>query len=1669
MLQARWLNAVAGRILSSQKWGQRSRRRRGSGLPRVSRFGVWSPFSGEGTPSSDFALSTEQLEDRALLAGTWTAVADISVARFQLQSATDGTKIYIAGGHNGSSDDTTVESYDPSTNMWTTLAPLPDVPSENDGRYGGTMGEIGGKLYLAGGWRISPPLPSNTLEIYDIATDTWSFGPTMPSLSACSQGGVIDGKLYVLTACLGFGGYFHVLYEFDPVANSWATKASPTYDHPDGAAAIIDGKLYVAGGYDDVLTYHGKLEIYDPATDTWSFGTDMPTARNSVSGAELNGKFYTLGGGTGGAPLTTVEVYDPATDTWSTDTSLPTARTGMTAVSLDGFLYAIGGSGPVDTVFKFDSVPIVTDANVSISGATGAGGTFKIGDTVTATWDNTSSGDNNLDIATVTVDFTQFGGGAAVAAMNTGDVWTATYTVVAGSIDATNRNVSVTATDDATQTTTTADTSNAKVDNVAPTVSDAAISISGATGAGGTVFKTGDTLTVSWNNNTDGNSDVASVTANVSQFGGTTITLTDPDTDGIFTGTYMIVAGAIEATNRNVSVTVTDDADNSTTTADTSNASVDNVAPVVSSVTASPTTVADATTTFTVTVVFDEAMNTSVSPTLVFAPDVTSGSATLSFSSEMWSGGNTTYTATYTVSDQNVDVNSVTIDVTGAQDAAGNAQENYSPLHEFDIDTLNPTADIVDVTPDPLTGSNAGVVTINFSEGVTGVGIADFSLTLTTIASGTTTVDLSGLTVTMLSASQYTIDLSTVTTDEGSYELTLNAATSGIEDLAGNDLLVDAADDWVLPTSVVDVSGGSVTVTDTGTPTDNQMTVSFGTGDAGGPFAGQDVIIIHDPNGIAVGAGGNQIDNFTIEIPVSSLTGGLTIDGGEGNDTLILDFSSGNPVPPGGLNFDGGDGGDDALVVIGDGINDSVNYTPSTSTSGAGTLAYNDGSTTSTIMFTGLEPVDITAVPSVTVSGSAGVDDLALTEGVDFTMGGANQAIRVTGTVNGGTIMESAAVWNVTTLVIETLGGNDTVTIASAANAHGITDIDIELGANNDELVVAGDFAVAGTVSVDGGSGNDTLTGLDAASTWTVDATSTYVSGANTLEFDGLETLSGGSDVDDFVLNTDSTLALQGNAGDDSFAFADGVSAGSVSGGADTDTLDYSAYTTGVTVNLAAGTASNLTSFVTGIESILGGSGDDSLTGSVGDDTLNGGAGNDTLSGGLGNDSLIGGADTDRVVESVSGTSTLTDALLTGKTGGGTDDLDSIEEASLTGGNGNDTISAAAFGGNATLNGGNGADLLTGSSQADSLNGGAGNDTLLAGDGDDSLTGGAGNDSLNGEGGQDTLTELITGKAVLTNIKLTGQGTDKLASIERIDLTGNSGNNLIDASRYTLGDVTLRGGDGNDTLLGGAGNDLLEGGVGTDTVKQMSYSDQTLTDGLLTGNGDDVLDSIERADLTAKSSAGNTIDAEAFSGIVSLTGGDWDDLLIASQRGGTLRGGSGEDTLVGSDDPDSLDGGEGDDSITGGGSDDRLRGGRENDFLDGGSGSDWIFGEHGEDLIFGGTGNDTIDGGTHNDIISGDAGDDRIAGGIGHDAISGGDGADFLDGQAGNDTLLGDNGHDTLRGGVGSDVCLGGTGNDNVDGGAGRDTVAGNEGTDVISSLSEIDDAFLFDFDSLLV
>ncbi len=188
---------------------------------------------------------------------------------------------------------------------------------------------------------------------------------------------------------------------------------------------------------------NAEISVYDGAT---LLGTTTANGAGNWS--------YTPSALADGAHTITVRATDTAGNVSS-------ASTGLTVT--------------VDT-----TAPAVTDGNISITGATGNGGAFKVGDTVTATWDNSGSGDNNSDVASVTMDFSEFGGPSAVTATLSSGVWQAVFTITedgGGIIEADNRNVSVTATDTAGNVRTVQDDADATVDNNTPEAPTATLAV----------------------------------------------------------------------------------------------------------------------------------------------------------------------------------------------------------------------------------------------------------------------------------------------------------------------------------------------------------------------------------------------------------------------------------------------------------------------------------------------------------------------------------------------------------------------------------------------------------------------------------------------------------------------------------------------------------------------------------------------------------------------------------------------------------------------------------------------------------------------------------------------------------------------------------------------------------------------------------------------------------------------------------------------------------------------------------------------------------------------------------------------------------------------------------------------------------------------------------------
>jgi hypothetical protein len=154
---------------------------------------------------------------------------------------------------------------------WVRLAPAGQARQEVG------VAELDGKIYLIGG--ILAGDTANTVEAYDPKTDRWSFLAPLPEPLHHSTAVGLSGRLYVV------GGYntlsfnpVNSAYRYDPVSNSWTAIA----DYPTRRGALslvaIGNRIYAVGGAGGGIT--NELNVYDPATDTWT--QRAPMTENSM-------------------------------------------------------------------------------------------------------------------------------------------------------------------------------------------------------------------------------------------------------------------------------------------------------------------------------------------------------------------------------------------------------------------------------------------------------------------------------------------------------------------------------------------------------------------------------------------------------------------------------------------------------------------------------------------------------------------------------------------------------------------------------------------------------------------------------------------------------------------------------------------------------------------------------------------------------------------------------------------------------------------------------------------------------------------------------------------------------------------------------------------------------------------------------------------------------------------------------------------------------------------------------------------------------------------------------------------------------------------------------------------------------------------------------------------
>ena len=350
-------------------------------------------------------------------------------------------------------------------------------------------------------------------------------------------------------------------------------------------------------------------------------------------------------------------------------------------------------------------------------------------------------------------------------------------------------------------------------------------------------------------------------------------------------------------------------------------------------------------------------------------------------------------------------------------------------------------------------------------------------------------------------------------------------------------------------------------------------------------------------------------------------------------------------------------------------------------------------------------------------------------------------------------------------------------------------------GDGNDSLAVLAKNSEIVTAALNGGSGDDVLTGSDTG--------------------DSLE----GGDGNDRLVGAKGTDVMSGSAGNDTLVWNNGDGSDLIDGGAGNDATEVNGSPTlgdMFTLEPNAGRITfqrlNLVPFTLDASTerfeVNGLGGDDSVTASdgVGAATLlsvDGGTGVDTVNGSEGPDLILGGE------------------------------------------------------GNDVLSGGGGDDRIVGDRGSDTMNGGTGDDTLVwnNGDGSDVANGDGGRDDVEVNGAPaagDIFTVQPNGARIKFDRPNLVPFSIDIGSSETMHANGLGGNDSLTVGEVGSFEVTGSGGAGNDTLTGAGSSETFLGGSGNDTINPGGGIDVVSGD-----DGDDQVNVRDRTADLARGGAGN--------------------------------------------------------------------------------------------------------------------------------------------------------------------------------------------------------------------
>ena len=237
---------------------------------------------------------------------SWHDAPAIPFPGDHLGAVSDGTYAYAIGGRNLKSSDNNnhLQRFDPATNTWTQLTPLPVANSDMGAVY------VDGQIVTFGGENAFSVF--NTVRAYNVATKTWSTLPNMAQARHGMGAAVVGNTIYAIDGAHlpGHAGSTRTLQTFVPPVPaapirffpSWVLGRISTFPVQQLHAAVLNGsQIWLAGGLTGssgaaAAQATKQTEYFDTALHVWNNGPPLPFAVHHAMLVAYKNQLWLIGG-----------------------------------------------------------------------------------------------------------------------------------------------------------------------------------------------------------------------------------------------------------------------------------------------------------------------------------------------------------------------------------------------------------------------------------------------------------------------------------------------------------------------------------------------------------------------------------------------------------------------------------------------------------------------------------------------------------------------------------------------------------------------------------------------------------------------------------------------------------------------------------------------------------------------------------------------------------------------------------------------------------------------------------------------------------------------------------------------------------------------------------------------------------------------------------------------------------------------------------------------------------------------------------------------------------------------------------------------------------------------------------------------------------------------------